>query len=69
MIFNILIIFNKYFNFRLLPIAALTDLNEDTKEKEKIEMFNNLVNFKKYKVPLEDEIPNWVLAGKHYVKD
>ena len=48
---------------RLLPIAALTDLNEDSKEKEKIEMFNNLVNYKKYKVPLEDEISNWVLAG------
>jgi len=42
----------------------LTDLNEDTKEKEKIEMFNNLVNDKKYAIPKEEEIPNWVLAGK-----
>ena len=46
----------------------MTDLNEDSKEREKIEMFNNLVNDKKYEVPKEDEIPNWVLAGKSFNK-
>ena len=27
-------------------------------------MFNNLVNDKKYEIPKEEEIPNWVLAGE-----
>lgn len=45
----------------------MTDLNEDTKEKEKIEMFNNLVNDKKYAIPKEEEIPNWVLAGEFII--
>ena len=49
----------------MLPIAALQDLNEDKKKKEREEMFNSLVK-KNQPVPKEDEISNWVLAGKNH---